>query len=120
MANPPGQPIEPCFSRCCPREKTGRIFWRFLGPACVLFGLLALLSFMSASPAYTNDAHGNETSRTLAYGTANARTIAAVWHPTFRLPGDNPLKRLLTALSYRVGVTGAAAPINPGHAEKAV
>ena len=103
MANPAGESIEPCFSRCCPREKTGRIFRRFPGPARVLFGFLALLSFMPASPAYTNDAHGNETSRTFAYGTAIAGTMTSLWHPTFRL-----------------GTTVAAAPINPAHAEKAV
>jgi hypothetical protein len=106
MANPAGQSIEPCFLRCCLREKTGRIFRRLLGPACVPFGFLASPSFMPVSPAYTNDSHGNETSRTLAYGTAIARTVTTVWHPTFRLPSDNPLKRLLTALSYRVGGDG--------------
>jgi hypothetical protein len=96
MANPAGQSIDPCFSRCCPREKTGCIFRWLLGPAGVLFGFLALLSFMPASPACTNDAHGNETSRTLAYGTAIAGTMATVWHPAFRL-----------------GATAAATPINP-------
>jgi hypothetical protein len=37
-----------------------------------------------------------------------------------KTPSDNPLKRLLTVLSYRVAATVAAAPINPTHAEKAV
>jgi len=58
----------------------------------VLFGFFALLSFMPASPAYANDAHRS----------------------------DNRLQRLLTVLSYRVGTTVAAAPINLTHAEKAV
>jgi hypothetical protein len=67
-ANPAGQSIDPCFSRYCPREKTGRIFRRFPGPAGVPFGFLALLSVMPAS-----------------YGTAIAGTMTTLWHPTFRL-----------------------------------
>ncbi len=35
---------------------------------------------------YTHDTRGNETSRTEASGTAQARTITTVWHPTFHLP----------------------------------
>jgi len=37
-----------------------------------------------------------------------------------KLPSDNRLKRVFTALSRRVGATVAAAPINPAHAERAV
>jgi RHS repeat-associated protein len=35
---------------------------------------------------YTNDARGDETSRTVAYGTAQAETTTTTWHPTFHLP----------------------------------
>ena len=35
---------------------------------------------------YTHDTRGDETSRTEASGTALARTITTVWHPTFHLP----------------------------------
>jgi RHS repeat-associated protein len=45
---------------------------------------------------YTNDnARGLETSRTEAYGTPHARTIATQWHATYRLPTqiDEPGKR---------------------------
>jgi hypothetical protein len=51
MANPAGQSIDPCFSRCCPREKTGRIFRRVPGPAGVLFGFLTLLSVINPAHA---------------------------------------------------------------------
>jgi hypothetical protein len=37
--------------RSCPREKMSSIFKRFLGPASLVFGLLALLCAMPASPA---------------------------------------------------------------------
>lgn len=35
---------------------------------------------------YTHDGHGNETSRTPAFGTALAQTITTDWHTTFHLP----------------------------------
>jgi RHS repeat-associated protein len=48
MAHPTGQSIEPCYSGSCPREKISRIVRRLLGPACVIFCLLALLCSMPA------------------------------------------------------------------------
>jgi RHS repeat-associated protein len=35
---------------------------------------------------YTHDAQGNETSRIMAFGTPQARTITTTWDPTFNLP----------------------------------
>src|SRR6202051_5094969 len=68
---------------------------------------------------YTNDAHGNELSRTLAYGTAQALTITTVWHPTFHLPtqiseGNRTLSFAYDGngnlLTKTVTTAGAAAP----------
>lgn len=49
---------------------------------------------------YVTDGRGLETSRTEAYGTAQARTITTTWHATFRLPTeiDDPGRQ--TTFSY--------------------
>jgi RHS repeat-associated protein len=74
---------------------------------------------------YTNDAHGNELSRTLAYGTAQAETITTTWLSNFHLPsqisegnrtfsfaydanGELLTKTLTTAGGAALGVKGSA------------
>ena len=49
---------------------------------------------------YTHDARGNQTSRTEATGTAQARTITTTWHPTFHLPTQITEPNRVTTLSY--------------------
>ena len=74
---------------------------------------------------YTNDAHGNELSRTLAYGTAQAETITTVWDPTFHLPtqiseGNRTFSFAYDAngnlLTKTLTTAGAAAPAVKGNA----
>ena len=68
---------------------------------------------------YTNDARGNELSRTLAYGTAQAETITTTWHLTFHLPtqiseGNRTFSFAYDAngnlLTKTLTTTGSAAP----------
>jgi len=49
---------------------------------------------------YAHDARGNQTSRTEAFGTPLARTIATEWHPTFHLPNKITEPGRVTDFAY--------------------